>query len=70
MTDTAAAQPKRVGCFVLAGNDFPDSVEQAIKSWGIALTIKRDPYRLSTRSLLRYLGDNFKGWLAPLRCRP
>ncbi|KAK0734272.1 Ribokinase-like protein [Lasiosphaeria miniovina] len=61
MTDTAAAHPKKVGCCVLAGSDFPDSVEQAIVSWGIALTIKRDPSRLSTRGLLKYSGDSFKG---------
>ncbi|KAK4232789.1 Ribokinase-like protein [Achaetomium macrosporum] len=60
MTDTAAAHPKKVGCCVLAGADFPDSMEQAIKSWGIALTVIRDPSRLSTRGLLTYSGDSFK----------
>lgn len=61
MTDSAAARPERVGCYVLAGSDFPDFVEQDVMSWGIAVTITRDSSRLSTRGLLKYSGDGFKG---------
>lgn len=66
MTDTAAARPEGVGCCVLAGSDFPNSVEQAIMSWGITVKIIRDPSRLSTRGLLKYSGDGFKGRLEAL----
>ncbi|KAK4140968.1 uncharacterized protein C8A04DRAFT_39498 [Dichotomopilus funicola] len=64
MTDTAAARPEGVGCCVLAGSDFPNSVEQAIMSWGITVTIIRDPSRLSTRGLLKYSGDGFKVYIS------
>jgi len=67
----AAARPERLGCYILAGSDFPDSVEQAIMSWGIAVTIIKDPSRLSTRGLLKYLGESFKGQLEASRyCTP
>jgi hypothetical protein len=63
MTDLAGARPGKVGCYVLAGSDFPDFVEQDIMSLGVTATITRDPSKLSTRGLLKYPGESFEGWL-------
>jgi hypothetical protein len=63
LTDTAAAHPEKVGCFVLAGSDFPDSVEDAIKRWGVTMAIKKDPHRLCTRGLVQYSAEGFTGLL-------
>ena len=68
MTDLAAARPAKVGCYVLAGSDFPDFVEQDIMSSGITVAIKRDPSKLSTRGLLKYSGEGFEGWRRGPQC--
>lgn len=56
-----AALSQRVGCLVLAGSDFPDSVADTLRNWDITLLIASDAARLSTRGLLEYQGDNFNG---------
>ncbi|KAK0666939.1 Ribokinase-like protein [Cercophora samala] len=50
----------RVGCLALAGSDFPVSVVDTLKSWGITLCLQQADDRLSTRGLLQYQGTNFK----------
>ncbi|EFX03987.1 carbohydrate/purine kinase [Grosmannia clavigera kw1407] len=47
-------QAADVGCFILAGSDFPQSVLDRLEEWDIDLTVKVDPTRLSTRGLLEY----------------
>ncbi|KAJ3464741.1 hypothetical protein MRS44_009527 [Fusarium solani] len=48
-----------IGCIVLAGYDFPESVVQTLSTWGLALQVKRVPNKLSTRGLLQYKDENF-----------
>ncbi|KAL2064560.1 hypothetical protein VTL71DRAFT_3697 [Oculimacula yallundae] len=48
-----------VGCLVLAGNDFPEAVENTLRDWGIKLVLKKDTGRLSTRGLLQYEDTTF-----------
>lgn len=43
-----------VGCFVLAGHDFPDDVLTQTKNLGVAVEVAVDPARPSTRGLLEY----------------
>lgn len=52
-------QAADVGCFILAGNDFPDSVLARLELWGIGMTVKVDRARLSTRGLLEYHDVSF-----------
>ena len=49
----------QVGCFILAGNDFPKSAVESFKSWGVNLDIRVDPTRQSTRGLLEYKDTAF-----------
>ncbi|KAK3387867.1 putative PfkB family kinase [Podospora didyma] len=55
-----STQPERVGYIVLAGTDFPASVEDTLKGWGITLLVKKYASKLFTRGLLQYQGFNFK----------
>ncbi|UPL03541.1 hypothetical protein LCI18_014475 [Fusarium solani-melongenae] len=48
-----------VGCIVLAGYDFPESVVQTLSTWELALQVKRLPDKPSTRGLLQYKDENF-----------
>ncbi|KAI5919352.1 Ribokinase-like protein [Camillea tinctor] len=48
-----------IGCFVLAGHDFPQYVTELLKSWDISLEIDVDNDRLSTRGLLEYHEETF-----------
>ncbi|KAM6525726.1 hypothetical protein FALCPG4_011261 [Fusarium falciforme] len=48
-----------IGCIVLAGYDFPESVVQTLSTWGLALQVKRLPDKPSTRGLLQYKDENF-----------
>ncbi|KUJ11849.1 pfkB family kinase [Mollisia scopiformis] len=41
-----------IGCLVLAGKDFPEAVEKRLREWNMALVLKKDLKRLSTRGLL------------------
>jgi hypothetical protein len=50
-----------VGCFVLAGSDFPDFLEETLGKWDITVRIARDTGRLSTRGLIHYQGVDFNG---------
>lgn len=62
----ASSEPKSVGCFVLAGSDFPSSLETTLQEWQVSLLVKKDVGRLSTRGLVQYRGNNFKGIMAAL----
>ena len=66
----ASSAPKSVGCLVLAGGDFPSSVEKALVEWDVTLLLKKDIDRLSTRGLLQYRGINFQGTVTPSSCCP
>lgn len=61
MSTTGAARPEKVGCLILAGSDFPDSVSEGLRDWDISLLVAKDDTRLSSRGLLQYRGENFKG---------
>ncbi|RMJ19345.1 hypothetical protein CDV36_000933 [Fusarium kuroshium] len=49
-----------IGCIILAGYDFPESVVETIGSWGIILQVKRLASKPSTRGLLQYKDDSFE----------
>jgi len=53
------AQSHRVGCFVLAGRDFPDAVREQLSAWAMSLTLRVSEDSLSTRGLLEYEDDTF-----------
>ncbi|KAK0737189.1 Ribokinase-like protein [Apiosordaria backusii] len=55
-----ATTSERIGCLVLAGSDFPDTVAETLRDWGITLRLQQVADRLSTRGLLQYQGINFK----------
>lgn len=48
-----------IGCLVLAGNDFPASIRDRLRSWGLSLVFNILPDRQSTRGLLEYEDDTF-----------
>ncbi|RSM04336.1 hypothetical protein CEP52_006868 [Fusarium oligoseptatum] len=48
-----------IGCIILAGYDFPESVVETIGSWGITLQVKWLASKPSTRGLLQYKDDTF-----------
>ncbi|KAJ9157649.1 Carbohydrate/purine kinase [Pleurostoma richardsiae] len=69
------ARAGEVGCFILAGNDFPDGAVDRFRSWGVNLVIKVDPTRRSTRGLLEYKDSvfsskTFRYTTTPLRPSP
>ncbi|CAK7905782.1 protein Mak32p [[Candida] anglica] len=45
----------KVSGIVDKGSDFPDSVEEQIKSWNTGLIFREDPTRLTTRGVNNYL---------------
>lgn len=49
----------QVGCYILAGNDFPQPVLQRFESWGVDLEVTVDSTRQSTRGLLEYQDSVF-----------
>lgn len=51
-----------VCCLVVAGDDFPASVVEQIKAWGVAVLVQRVDGRKSTRGLLAYEDDVFGSW--------
>ncbi|KAI8665873.1 PfkB domain-containing protein [Fusarium keratoplasticum] len=48
-----------IGCLILAGYDFPESVVETLNTWGLALQVMRLPDKPSTKGLLQYKDDNF-----------
>ncbi|KAF2096536.1 pfkB family kinase [Rhizodiscina lignyota] len=50
---------RNIGCLVLAGNDFPQHVEEELRNWDMTIVIRKDPDKLSTRGLLQYEDDAF-----------
>lgn len=48
-----------VGCLVMAGNDFSETVEQELRDWGMTLVIEKNEDAPSTRGLLEYGDDTF-----------
>ncbi|PSN66738.1 Ribokinase-like protein [Corynespora cassiicola Philippines] len=49
----------KVGCLVLAGYDFPQTIRERLQDWGLKLVIKTVPERPSSRGLLEYEDDTF-----------
>ncbi|KAJ4356875.1 hypothetical protein N0V95_002966 [Ascochyta clinopodiicola] len=54
-----ASDPSSVGCLILAGSDFPPSVEDEVKAWSTTLVLQKDATRRSSRGLLVYKDDTF-----------
>lgn len=50
---------QQVGCFVLAGDDFPADAEEQLQSWRVSLVIQKQSDRQSMRGKLQYHDDNF-----------
>ncbi|KAF2681156.1 pfkB family kinase [Lentithecium fluviatile CBS 122367] len=70
-----AKTPERVGCLLVAGDDFPETVREEIESWGTTLAMKKREGEKSTRGKLVYEDDTFgpKTFTysgAPLRATP
>lgn len=53
------AQSSKVGCLVLAGNDFPDTIRKRLKDWNMKLVLNVNSDKLSTRGLLEYEDSTF-----------
>ncbi|KAJ4322422.1 hypothetical protein N0V94_002409 [Neodidymelliopsis sp. IMI 364377] len=51
--------PSTIGCLVLAGSDFPSSVEAEVQNWGSTLVLKKLPDKQSSRGLLTYEDNTF-----------
>ena len=49
-----SARSREVGCIVLAGKDFPDTIKNELESWKLSLLMVACPDGLSTRGLLEY----------------
>lgn len=49
-----SARSREVGCIVLAGKDFPDTIKNELESWKLSLLMVACPNGLSTRGLLEY----------------
>ncbi|KAI1505070.1 Ribokinase-like protein [Biscogniauxia marginata] len=56
---THPARAHEVGCFVLAGQDFPKPIIALLKGWDITVDINVDNDRLSTRGQLEYHDETF-----------
>ncbi|KAF2662644.1 Ribokinase-like protein [Lophiostoma macrostomum CBS 122681] len=54
-----ATEPARVGCLIIAGEDFPKDVEATLDNLGITLVVQKRENALSTRGLLEYEDDTF-----------
>ncbi|KAI1318869.1 Ribokinase-like protein [Xylariaceae sp. FL0255] len=50
---------KSIGSIIVAGNDFPQSALDLLKSWDLTLLIHQIPDKPSTRGLLEYEDDLF-----------
>lgn len=50
-----------MGCLVLVGGDFPQSVVETLESWNLTVFMELDPTKLSTRCRIEYRGENFSG---------
>ncbi|KAI8717142.1 PfkB domain-containing protein [Fusarium sp. LHS14.1] len=48
-----------IGCIIIAGYDFPESVVETLRAWELALQVKRLPDKPSTRGLLQYKDESF-----------
>lgn len=49
----------KVGCFIMAGDDFPETTIAQFESWDVDLVVSRKPGRRSTRGLLVYEDKEF-----------
>ncbi|KAK0724027.1 Ribokinase-like protein [Apiosordaria backusii] len=58
---TGTTETEEIGSVILAGRDFPASLQGVLRDWGLSLLFKMDPSRLSTRGLLQYKRPNFTG---------
>ncbi|KAM7186949.1 Ribokinase-like protein [Naviculisporaceae sp. PSN 640] len=56
----SSACPQTVGCFVLAGKDFPDQIQHLLGHWDVRPCVQRSSDKLSTRGLVEYGGTDFK----------
>lgn len=63
-----AERSHEVGCFILAGDDFPAATLAHFESWGLDLVVSRVPGRLSTRGLLVYEDQMFGRKLSIYGC--
>ncbi|KAE8349941.1 Ribokinase-like protein [Aspergillus coremiiformis] len=45
---------RSISWMIHVGNDFPQSIEERLESWGVALKIERESGKPSTRGLLEY----------------
>ncbi|KAK4221082.1 hypothetical protein QBC38DRAFT_149219 [Podospora fimiseda] len=63
-------EPEKIGSVVLAGRDFPNSLQAVLRDWGLNLLFKMDSSRLSTRGLIEYKGTNFKDRTFPYTTPP
>jgi hypothetical protein len=52
-------QSRSAGWLIRAGDDFPISVEQCLRSWQVALHVEKVTGQWSTRGLLKYLDESF-----------
>lgn len=50
-------ESRKVGWFVDAGNDFPESVRETISSWNTGVVLRETPDRLTTRGWNGYTGN-------------
>ncbi|KAH9905680.1 Ribokinase-like protein [Xylariomycetidae sp. FL2044] len=48
-----------IGCFILAGHDFPAEVVERFRDWGLTMEMSVDERRESTRGLLEYHDEAF-----------
>ncbi|KAM0555935.1 hypothetical protein ACHAPJ_005914 [Fusarium lateritium] len=53
------SDPSRIGCVILAGYDFPESLLGQIQAWGLTMQVKKFCDKPSTRGLLEYQDDDF-----------
>ncbi|KAF9691875.1 hypothetical protein EKO04_009863 [Ascochyta lentis] len=54
-----ASDPSSVGCLILAGSDFPPSVEDEVKAWKTTLVLQKDATKRSSRGQLVYEDTTF-----------
>lgn len=54
-----AKPASEVGCLVIAGDDFPQAVREAIEGWGTTLVVKNREGENSTRGRLVYEDNTF-----------
>lgn len=54
-----ASELSEVGCLLVAGEDFPQTVKEEIQNWGTTLVLKERTNARSTRGKLEYEDDTF-----------